>query len=67
MKSGVVDGLADQKPNGKTEFQAYLRPTDKSANPLMPRCRTSIPSKDKQRIGARGEGCVGRGWDEEEK
>ena len=47
---GVVDGPVDQKTNGKIEFPAYLRPTDESANAPMPRCRTPIPSKGKQRI-----------------
>ena len=48
----VVGGPAGRKSNKKTEFPAYLSPTDESANAPMPRCRTPMPSKGKQRIGA---------------
>ena len=48
----VVGGPVDQKTNGKTEFPAYLSPTDESANAPMLKCRTPIPSKGKQRIWA---------------
>ena len=49
---GVVGGLGDHKMNGITEFPAYSRLTDESVNAPMPRCRTPIPSKGKQRIWA---------------
>ena len=48
----VVDDPADRKPNGRTEFPAYLQPMNQPADAPMPGCRTPIPSKGIQRIGA---------------
>ena len=45
---GVADDPADRKPNGKTGFPAYLRPTSEPVDAPMPGCRTPIRSKGKQ-------------------
>jgi len=51
--SGVVDGPIDRELNRRIELPPYLRSmSNKLADIPMPGCRTPLPSKGKQKVGA---------------